>query len=66
MKITHYTIDPEGGTLGTKSPSLWLYDDKGKSHVACYFTKPKWMTKKQFTRLMERVKLDIKEGEKLI
>jgi hypothetical protein len=66
MKITHITKDPEGGMLGTSSPCIWAYGTKGEIKPIVYFTKPKWMTKAQFTRVLERIKLEIYEGEKLL
>ena len=65
MKPTTYSIDPEGGILGVKSPSLWAYDEKGRGKPVCYFLKPRWMKKKDFQRVLERIKLDICQGEKL-
>lgn len=65
MKITHYSLDVEGNSGGIKSPSLWVYDDKGAAWPVIYFQKPKYMKKKDFTRILERLKLEIYKDEEL-
>ena len=66
--LISYEVNKKGVSGICKQPAIWgMFSDGKNEHIAplVYLQKPKWMTNKQFTKILDAITLFIALGVEL-
>jgi len=64
MKFSAYSIETSGIKGICKSPSVWGHDATNNGmYPLIYLKKPKWMSDKQFSKVVKGITLNINANE---